>query len=1413
MVSNNHIGIDNIIVNHGSERDLKDFWSDCVNNVSATHHHENTQKLLSPESVQQRLAGLSATDATQLCFFETSFNKDSFEHPAIETTTQAFFTRFHEGLYNVHQKLSAGLDVHSIIKISEGKYEWISVTFRKKNSETDNDFYASVKSVFFNEEGPEIISDYLSDNLHEWTFTDDHKDAFTSFAEKIQPGNALSVQCALNVHAGKPAVHEWLKSLAGTALALHHRTIPSGSKHPELSLPEGYFLYDAPTPWIHTPLQAPTASCFALNGSYFSAIRFEEVPLSAKPKLYDTKADLFTFSALSKEAITIALDEFIAWAEMAAYPEIQDLAREKNLREPLPYRIAIVASGKEDLLEKLKKTAKGIKKNDRSSSRIKNNAVWNISGTHNPKIAGIFPGQGAQHLNMLKALCLRFPEVRNWFDHLDASLVSVNGILPSLTIFPPAVGLNDTQRESLQNNLYSQEGGSVAVIVSSIALNELLQSFGCHADLFVGHSSGEISAMLISKSLRFDTKEQLFETILSINQKGAQGDSRGEIPKGKFLAVTAADENVLNDFIRKYPDDVYLAMDNCPQQKVLFFPNANFEQLHAELISQHVICMLLYFDRAYHTDLFEVEMPSIRAIYESFDFYAPQTPIFSCITLDTFPGDPQKIREQAALNWTYCVRFREACQLLAEKEGVNVFIEMGPGGVLSGFVDNTLNQTPHKALVTEQEGQDAYVQLLNVLANLFIEGVDVKLDGLYEQHATQAFQANNIPSPVENMVAALSIDTQVTPALEPISAYTNNTPANMQTKSAIVQQHFALMNEFMEAESRILDTILSQKAKLPAVKTRRAVPAYSAPEITQPVAPADTPVNRPMVDRVLYRDERTCICERTISRNTDLFLQHHTFGRFILKQPKGTTPLPVVPLAMIIEMMAEAASVAAPGYIVSEIINMSAMRWMTVDEISLTLHIESKLISKPGDADIRFMVSVLQKDDVERPYCKAIVLLKKHYSAAPSPMPITATVPETTLWDAESFFEQCLFHGNAFSSIDELLRLGDSEIEVQLNVPNKDILFTGNTTPEFITPAQLLDVPGHVTAYWQVEHGDEYFGIFPISIDRLQFYAPPAAPGTKLIARAKNEINDAIITTEFELLTPDESVCMKISGFKTIYYKLESSLLKAHYWTNPNAYFCNELIIEDDAIIGFEANTIKGGFQEQGSGIWLSSLLHMYCNAAEREQWQALPDKGKRRTEWLLGRIAAKEIVRKWAFFNHCIYILCPDIEIRYDAEGRPFVVCEELAQKGIVPDISLSHSNMQAVAIATEPYARVGVDMEYFRDEIAHDPKHLEIAFDADELSLISDSTIGLRAFVCAKEAAGKAIGTGVLGSLSMWKITGYTDNTVQVTILDTSIEVTLQQTQGQVIAYCTVPQQTAARIKKEILNQLYHNTINENL
>ena len=127
--------------------------------------------------------------------------------------------------------------------------------------------------------------------------------------------------------------------------------------------------------------------------------------------------------------------------------------------------------------------------------------------------------------------------------------------------------------------------------------------------------------------------------------------------------------------------------------------------------------------------------------------------------------------------------------------------------------------------------------------------------------------------------------------------------------------------------------------------------------------------------------------------------------------------------------------------------------------------------------------------------------------------------------------------------------------------------------------------------------------------------------------------------------------------------------------------------------------------------------------------------------DWLLGRLAAKEAVRAQLKHGGCH----ADTEIRNDAEGRP----EAWIDDKRAADISLAHKTFEAVAVAAMPgeFRGLGIDCEPL------DPLPAEVLADAftdaerKVFASAGDVTAWSRAGWGAKEAAGKALGRGVLG------------------------------------------------------------------
>jgi phosphopantetheinyl transferase len=155
----------------------------------------------------------------------------------------------------------------------------------------------------------------------------------------------------------------------------------------------------------------------------------------------------------------------------------------------------------------------------------------------------------------------------------------------------------------------------------------------------------------------------------------------------------------------------------------------------------------------------------------------------------------------------------------------------------------------------------------------------------------------------------------------------------------------------------------------------------------------------------------------------------------------------------------------------------------------------------------------------------------------------------------------------------------------------------------------------------------------------------------------------------------------------------------------------------------------------------LALLARRFLGAQGFEELMAPPLRRKWK-ESLLGRIAAKDAVRSYLFEDGYGQIYPLEITIEHDANGKPVV----MSNTGRDMRVSVSHTEGMAAAIAAEGIDR-GIDIERIAPR---SERFADIAFTADELGRLPESNRDewLTRLWCAKEAAGKARGTGLQGT-----------------------------------------------------------------
>lgn len=286
-------------------------------------------------------------------------------------------------------------------------------------------------------------------------------------------------------------------------------------------------------------------------------------------------------------------------------------------------------------------------------------------------IACVFPGQGSQYVGMGQDLYEVYLPVRQTF----AQASEVLGLdLASLCFEGPEETLTDT--------LNAQP----AILTLSVALWRLVQegAVGSLRPLFVaGHSMGEYSALVAAEAVEFGDALRL------VRQRAELMQAAGREQPGGMAAVIGLDATSVDGLCAQARADtggvVQGANYNSPGQIVISGDTASLERAMAlakERAARHVIPLAV--SVAGHSPLMAPAVGAFGEILENTAIQRAQTPVVANVSAQPIQ-EPGEIRQELAAQLTSPVRWVESVQYMVS-EGVDTFVEVGPGKVLRGLI-------------------------------------------------------------------------------------------------------------------------------------------------------------------------------------------------------------------------------------------------------------------------------------------------------------------------------------------------------------------------------------------------------------------------------------------------------------------------------------------------------------------------------------------------------------------------------------------------------------------------------------------------------------------------------------------------------------------------------------------------------
>lgn len=412
-------------------------------------------------------------------------------------------------------------------------------------------------------------------------------------------------------------------------------------------------------------------------------------------------AELILLGDESRSALLRRVDHLLTFADRLSLAEVSDLAAHTvSTLGSCRVRAAIVAGSPAELVCALKTLRAGLA--DKALTQLNTPAgVFLSSSITAPRIGFLFPGQGSPaHLDG-GALRRRFDFVRALYARINLP-VNSDGVATDVA--------------------------QPAIVTASIAGMRTLNRLGISAQIAVGHSLGEITALHWAGVLSE-------EALLRIAAVRGQAMAELGSPTGAMASISAGQpevEALLNG------EPVVIAGLNSPRQTVISGAETAVAAFVARAQTKGINAVKLPVSHAFHSPLVAAAGPVLAKHLAREEFRSLQRVVASTVTGARYERN-EDLRKLLYRQVTSPVRFMEAVSAVINE--LDLLIEAGPGKVLSGLVSEFVNIP----VVTLDAGGPSLRPFLHVVGAAFALGVKLNYETLFGKRFTRPFDLNWSP--------------------------------------------------------------------------------------------------------------------------------------------------------------------------------------------------------------------------------------------------------------------------------------------------------------------------------------------------------------------------------------------------------------------------------------------------------------------------------------------------------------------------------------------------------------------------------------------------------------------------------------------------------------------------------------------
>lgn len=1092
-------------------------------------------------------------------------------------------------------------------------------------------------------------------------------------------------------------------------------------------------------------------------------------------------SELVILSAADAATLTAEMRRLVEFIDRVSDVSLSDIAYTCSLTRGDSV-VAIIAGDVADLRARLVSACDRISSPTTKRIRDKSGTYYFREHLLSPgggRLAFLYPGVNGFYPDMMRDLTIALPECRTSFDELEEALADDGKFTPSSFVFPPAPYYRH-DADIFKSGAYAQ--ALVSTYAGCIALTRLLMKGGVRPDGVVGFAGGDLAAMIRSGAAGEDLprpeRVRLIRDIYDIVHKAV---NHGGLPTVAVYTVLLHKTDEIDSLFEGFPPDkVMPAIDFSPRQKT-YVVTLDYEAVFVSVLSSaglHFVKLAL--DRPFNTPLCSSLVPAIRKFAANWMKHAPACDVYSCATAGRVPLVLKPTREDIAERWAKPVKFAETVRRMYA-DGYRVFLEVGPRGMMSAAVEDTLHGEEHAAIALNSIHRCGILQAQHAVAQLAALGAKLDLSWIYERRRARRLDFD----------AAISMEVRKDSEMPLSRAFPRLTLLSPETVSA---------GSSLAVPKGRGARAASRAAAVAANKRRQRQFDFGA--INPLVSDADTLTSSPGVSVELTKTFR--IADMPFLGDFALGASQISYSDPNLKG------LVLLTLPVAAEIMAEVAQIILPNRSFARIEDLNCRRRVQFVKGALTLFMRAERTPSSNPHEVAVKVQI--RDDSPNaaytwPVMEATVVLTESSDRSMPASVEPLSKPRSVHWSGRDIYSARLSLGSRLRGIQFVEAWGEEGLDYEVEVPPLagNVLFT--RFPAWVLNPILTGIVVSGFPLWRSH--ERFVGAFsfPFRLRRLDFggYIPNEGARLKCYLRLTG-MTSRSLACDITVTDGNGKVLMTIYGWEELAERVPVEYCELV--RQPATTFLTESLSAET--LGDPATDIASAFItdvpypifERNEELWLKTLSQVILGAGERKEFRDMTGSVSRRTEWLFGRVAAKEAVRRFLKDFYQARWSDADIQIWADDSGKPHALGAWNDFLTTKLDIAIAHTEQFVVALAAAN-ARVGVDVESSARNLSEEfatgvftPEELELAAQA-----ISASQTLIK-FWCAKEAVSKALGTGIRYSPKEMVIMNYNPDAGHIVVRlegawveafknfrGRDIGVTVKSMREHALAFCFLP------------------------